>query len=454
MIHNMKRWHWLQGTWTRLGVPVWLAVFIGFISVQRVDPDFGWHYRSGEYILKHGVPHWDVFTYTARDFSWVNHEWLNDVLAYVIAHSLGYWWLGCLYAALWTVALMVAARGKLSWPVAGLALGATSLYLGVRGVTWTVLGLAVVLLIVRERRRYGWLAPLFVIWTNVHAGFAVGLAMVGLAALLQRDRRLAMWGGLATVATLLNPYGINVYLELWRTMSDGSLGRYIVEWAPLKPNFAVLPYVAAILTVLVADSRRHTFDWIRAAGLTLAAIWSNRHMPLLVVGTLAVVEQSLQTVWHSLEFLPRRRLRLIQGAVAIIVGVAYPVSLLLLPSPVDAGVKLARPTRALQELRDAPCKGRVFNDYNYGGLMIWSLPGVPVYIDGRMPSWSGPEGRYLDRYVEVLKGGEAMDSEFSRFDVQCVLISKLDTKMSEALAHQPAWRLVLRAQDAELWRRD
>jgi hypothetical protein len=95
----------------------------------------------------------------------------------------------------------------------------------------------------------------------------------------------------------------------------------------------------------------------------------------------------------------------------------------------------------------------VFNDYNYGGFLIWSLQRVPDYIDGRMPSWSGPQGSYLDRYVQVLKGGSVTDAEFARYHVECAMLTEYDDKLSAHLRHQ-GWRLAVHTQGTQLWRRD
>ena len=35
------------------------------------DNSFFWHLRTGQYILDHGIPHHDVFSYTAPGTKWV-----------------------------------------------------------------------------------------------------------------------------------------------------------------------------------------------------------------------------------------------------------------------------------------------------------------------------------------------------------------------------------------------
>src|SRR3954466_6794682 len=40
------------------------------------DNSFFWHLRTGEYILDHGIPHHDVFSYTAPGAKWIAQSWL------------------------------------------------------------------------------------------------------------------------------------------------------------------------------------------------------------------------------------------------------------------------------------------------------------------------------------------------------------------------------------------
>lgn len=452
-----ERMQWLKpfGRWMVAWGPLMGAyLLIGFICINRVDPDFGWHYMTGQYIWAHGVPMHDIFTYTARDFRWVNHEWAYSAFVYLVASTWSYRWLGLMFAGLWVGALWLAAGRKPSWITMGLAVGAVIQYVGIRGITASALGLAVVLWLLRRRRHYWLLVPLVAVWANLHGGFVIGLGMAGLAALWRRERRLFGWVALGGMAALANPYGWRVYEEIWRTMSDGGLAGRIVEWAPLDPTPATAPYVV-LITVLVVTLKGWGFDRVRAIGLVVAALWSNRHMPMLVVGTIGLFEQTAGQIGRLLVFKFGRRGRWAMIAGAVILGGLYPISLLWWRWPLTTSPHtLDRPTQALAALRDEPCRGQVFNDYTYGGLMIMSLPGVPVYIDGRMPSWKGPEGSYLDRYVEVLKGGDVMREDFTKYGINCVLLSDFDVKLHEALANDPTWHQTVKAQDAELWRRD
>ena len=49
------------------------------------DPDFWWHLRTGQLILQtHAIPHTDPFSYTMVGKPWITHEWLSEIIIYVL----------------------------------------------------------------------------------------------------------------------------------------------------------------------------------------------------------------------------------------------------------------------------------------------------------------------------------------------------------------------------------
>src|SRR5262245_24371342 len=53
------------------------------------DNSFFWHLKTGEYILDHGIPHHDVFSYTAPGTKWIAQSWLAEVTYAVLFRSIG-----------------------------------------------------------------------------------------------------------------------------------------------------------------------------------------------------------------------------------------------------------------------------------------------------------------------------------------------------------------------------
>ena len=55
-----------------------------------LDPDLGWHLRTGELILASGkIPTADPYSFTVAGAPWVEHEWLWQVAAAWIRAELG-----------------------------------------------------------------------------------------------------------------------------------------------------------------------------------------------------------------------------------------------------------------------------------------------------------------------------------------------------------------------------
>lgn len=57
----------------------------------------------------------------------------------------------------------------------------------------------------------------------------------------------------------------------------------------------------------------------------------------------------------------------------------------------DAG-KVKYPCQAIKMLEGKT--GNIFNTYEWGGYLIWKLPKMKVFVDGRMPAWKDDFGRY------------------------------------------------------------
>src|SRR5438094_7524016 len=76
-----------------------LSLFIG----AEQDPDFWWHLRIGRWMVENGrLPITDIFTFTASSHVWTDHEYLTEILMWLIYANLG-------------LAALVAVFGLLTW---------------------------------------------------------------------------------------------------------------------------------------------------------------------------------------------------------------------------------------------------------------------------------------------------------------------------------------------------
>ena len=81
----------VPATGTGLGwvFTAFFGVFGWAVGIAKLsDNSFFWHLKTGGYILDHGIPHHDVFSYTAPGTHWVAQSWLAEV-AYGVLFPFG-----------------------------------------------------------------------------------------------------------------------------------------------------------------------------------------------------------------------------------------------------------------------------------------------------------------------------------------------------------------------------
>ena len=152
------------------------------------DPDLWWHLRTGQLIVQnHEVFHADPYSYTRFGQPWVDHEWLSQVLIFGLYRLAGWGGLivgfgAVIAAAFLVVFLRCPGRPYVAGVITLLGAFASAPSWGVRPQMLTLL-LASLLLLILERsyqrpRLLWWTPPLMLLWVNLHAGYAVGLALM------------------------------------------------------------------------------------------------------------------------------------------------------------------------------------------------------------------------------------------------------------------------------------
>src|ERR1044071_4040656 len=268
-------------TSTRTLVIFIVLVVIFITALQPItDPDFWWHLKTSEYVIQnHGIPHADVFSYTRLGSEWVMHEWLSEVFMYGVFRIAGFAGLIVVFALLVTASFWVVYlrfRSRVGHPVVAavaLLLGAiaTTLVWGARPQIFTLLLASIFLYILdnyyskKSEKAIWWLVPLMVLWVNLHAGWALGLALIALTLFglvldvlfgtesrdVLRKRAPALLGVLVacTAAICVNPNGTRMYSYPFETLTSESMMLFIREWK--SPDFHQ-PHFQAVLILLLA----------------------------------------------------------------------------------------------------------------------------------------------------------------------------------------------------------
>ena len=205
-------------------------------------------------------------------------------------------------ACIATIALLLRRNSAITGALAIVAVPAISFATTPRAEMFTtVLFAAFIAILWRQfqgERTWLWLLPpLMLAWVNLHLGFIAGLAMMAAYVMLEllempfagrrsaavtRLRRTAPWLLATALVTLLNPWGLRLYVAIdrqERSMQD--LGGFINHW--LRPYTSL----AALREALNWHDPDGGFWWLVAAAIVavLVSLWRRQlGMALLLAG--------------------------------------------------------------------------------------------------------------------------------------------------------------------------
>ncbi len=391
--------------------------------------DLYYHLAGGRWILAHGaVPRADPWSFARPGQPWVNHEWLSCVSFAVWERTFGlpslvYWkWaiLALTFVLLFRVLMRLTASPEASFLAVLLGAALAAPFLDIRPHLYTLLAFALMLNLTLARKTPSpWLPALFLVWSNLHAGFAFGL--VALPLLLApgwlaggaRRRRSLLLGAASVAACLMNPYGWEILRAPFLYGFTDSPFRTIAEWhPPFRPGGIRSPLYPWVLGLLGAC----------AAAWILRPDWRGEKGPWLVLLVILVVSMSLRSR-RFIALLGLAQALLVAPVLAGLLATIRPRPLLLRAAPAVAllaavlwlapfprssaafGVLTAEwtfPVDTCDFLVTNRLQGRVFCYYNWGGYLLHRAgDDLQVFIDGRADTVYDPR-TFLD-YLEVLR---------------------------------------------------
>lgn len=416
------------------------AAFTVAVGLPAGDPDSWWHLASGRWMVEHReVLRVDVFSSTATGEPYALGEWLGEIVLYAAYALLS--WTGiaivrgiCVALAAFALTRLAlrAAPPAVAIPLAGLALILSKPIWTDRPQLFTLALFPLVLdllLMARAGSRRALIAtiPVVLIWSDLHAGYALGLALAWIvvvdAALERRPAGALVAAALAmTVLVGANPGALP---PLGAAGHVTSATRSIVEESPID---VLTPF--GILFALFVGTTFVVF--LRSGGPLLAllvltpmlalALTAQRYVPLFGFASVpflaaAIARELRGARWPTRTFGDRaRRPTRTVLATRIFAGVAgamvRPDRRPAARSESEDGEKAAAsravalvtalwigaiasipfgspnpdlrgyPVAATSALRSSG--GVLLNEYDWGGWLIWNVPERPVFIDGRL----------------------------------------------------------------------
>ncbi len=426
----------VTGSWLKYAFWIYLLFLVAADATVKnpADPDL-WHRLAlGEALWKTGqFPSGDTFSYLADYRDVADHEWGSAVIFYGLYLAGGTSiFVATKVLTLGTTLVLTVRAGMLNRkPTAMLAAFYALILLAllpsfqstVRCMVFTHIFFALWLYWFQGERQgrgvwTGWYVVSMVVWANLHGGFTIGLAWLFVLAALgvwqmrarcdadpvYAPKKWAIRLGLCTLATLINPFGVQLWFSTARALTTTRQG--FAEWAPVSwwtgmfdyPGYKIL-LIVLVVGVAIRIGRTGWKRMDQPAVLFLAlfaalSLSSARHTSLfaLVAGAFApglFPPRPKPDIFED----PIRRLGGMALSAALLLTPLYSVLIFVPGEGLTLGYDSAScPVAAVEFLQERKIEGKLLVTFNYGSYALWELRGkMRVSMDGRYDLVYRPE---------------------------------------------------------------
>jgi tetratricopeptide (TPR) repeat protein len=464
---------WLQPMLLLAALVFFAALFSGEIR----DTDVCWHLKTGEHIwATHALPIPDPFSYTTamstpryageqitRNFN-LTHEWLAQISMYLIYAVAGF--PGLVLARMVLLTFFCAIIGWIClrrsnsfyMGLAGaLAAGAITFYFQQSRPFLATFVFAAITLAIFESRRWMWMLPaIFFVWANLHGGFFIGWLICTVycgEAIFRRlrqkpvvaERELWMVSVAACAASAINPNGLRVMQVLWLYRSS-AIQMNNLEWQrPMfwEPGIFSFLLGGALVALLLAYRRTRPVDWLLYVGFAALSLMAVRNT--IFMGLAGPVVMAA--------YVTKRHAAGITASLALAAGIFVLDIKPAIASHNIFALRLAEwqfPAGAADFLQAHGIRGRMFNNYEAGGYLVWRLwPLQRDFIDGRGLSEDAYDDYKRILYSEASRG-DSQERLLQKYGIEVLVLEGFDylsgqvypLGVSLADAHNSEWKLV------------
>jgi hypothetical protein len=504
MIRRLLLWFNVR----RLVVAILFVALFAMAVRVPVDTDTWWHLAAGRVTLESGkILRTDLFSHTRYGSDWVNHSWLSQVILYWLFEHFSYAGLGLWMGAVVTVAFAFVYLQMEGDPFARgiiliLAAATSSVIWVARPQLFSFLLTAIVAYVLylfkwRKINRLWLLPPVFLVWVNLHAGYALGFMVMAafvIGEVFNRvwhvlggaredsegadgDTPLLSWRdigmiiGVALLSVLIlvvNPYTTRMWVYYLDTVGIGALQDFIQEWQ--SPDFHPLhthPFIWLLLgclSVMGLSGRRADGTDLAMVGMfAYASLLAGRNFgpfALIVAPVLSRHTSAMLARWSKAggwKLFSRRSTRPLMGLLnLVLLLLVVGLAVLKVWTPLTAEFNEQEQRKSLPVdaaawvLANRP-EGEMFNSYNWGGYLIWALyPHYGVFVDGRTDLY-GDE--FLREYLRAQLGKPGFEETLSKYDINLV-ITYPDDALSVQLDCAGSWRNAYEDEVAVVWVRE
>lgn len=447
------------------------------------DGDTGYHIRAGDFILNNlSVPKSDIFSYITP-MPWTAHEWLSEVIMALLHKTGGLTSVLILFAFIIAVSTRIFFKNiRADGNNVLLSVVACIAFVALAKIHWLARPHIFSLLILigwyqilddfqyRHKNRL-WILPLtMLLWVNLHGGFVIGLAILGIylvgnCVLLYTDKEqweltgkekslsLGKILGASIIACIANPIGYQIFLFPFKLVSNKYIMDNVIEF--LSPNFHEIQpfkYLLLLSIIIFAYSKRkpNIIEITLTVLFTSMSLFSVRYIPLFGVIVIPIllryIECDALSGFKNIERFFRQRIENISSVDDMASGFLWPTLCIFALIFFAANGSIAhsfnpekKPMAAIEFLKKNPVEGNMFNNDEFGDCIIYANhQKYKVFIDGRSDMYGTEQLKEYDRIYKFETGWEHV---VEKYKITWIFFGT-DTVLSRYLIINNDWKLI------------
>ncbi len=484
-------------------LPIFLVLWNTLLDPLR-RLDLWWHIKVGEIILASSrIPKTDIFSFTeyGKEFAYPN--WLAEIIFFIVLSIGGIEGLVALNTLIVVLTFLVVLKTAFVAKVnprlfaVFMLVPAISfaMYSNLRTQTFAFLFLALFMFVLLSYRlkskKYIWFLPiLMIVWVNIHGSYIIGLSVVAVFLGGESFRyivrkwtndhdtldqsaivRLGAVLFLVVVATLINPYGGDIYRYVQQVGSDPSSQMFVTEWQPPKiTNIQhvvafYLPFLMTTLIFIYSRSKPDLTEIILFGGFTLFGFTAVRNGIWFTIAMTPIAARHLVHIpvpliayrRHATDSLRPFEAPVTASVLFILVVITVLFSpwvrphlgvAVLRPSLVDEQI----PLEAFAYLEQHGISGRMFHHQDFGDYIIWRLwPQQYTFIDGRVHLFSLD---VVHDYLNAIAGRE-WERIMDKYQISYIFLPKSDQIPLLAIVQQSSnWRIIFEDRKSVIFQKN
>ncbi len=459
---------------------IFIALFFSVLALGTqmlsLDSDLGRHLTLGNYILDHRVvPTRDLFSHTQAGQSRPPYEWMSQVvfaLAYRLLGLDGVILMTATIIGITFLLLLQHSSHRSQFPL--IALMVTLLSAAATSIHWLPRPHVITFLLLAiwinklEGFRIGkkteiYIFPLtMLLWANLHGGFVFGFLAWGAyfagwvidkrqnKTTKQTAKNLILAGIFSFAASIITPDLWHNWEAVLNNRSAFVLSRTIETMQPDFSNPVMLPFV--ILLVLTTFFSALNWRDLSAShifllgGLGFISLLMTRNIPLFAIACAPILsgwiskKLSLSTQWVNFE---KRFMNLstpnrwhLVPLITVFAAFGYFAYNQSHNKPMFQFNPQVFPVQAVDWIESNPIEGRMFNEFNWGGYLLFRLrPQHQVFLDSQSDFYGEP---LMREYENILIAQDNWKDLFNKYQISWAIIP-VHSPLAKALASDSEW---------------